>query len=97
VSGSPDFEVLCPAQFGIFCFRATPKRVPPEHLDALNERVNARVVAGGRFLISPTRLSGKYSLRMCTLGFRTTQDDIRALFGEIMGALEIESNLGNGA
>jgi hypothetical protein len=59
-------------------------------LDDLNERINARVVAGGRFLISSTRLDGKFSLRMCTLGFRTTDYDIRALFDSIVDALEAE-------
>jgi hypothetical protein len=59
-------------------------------LDSLNERINARVVAGGRFLISSTRLNGHFSLRMCTLGYRTTHDDIRDLFREIQAALAAE-------
>ena len=91
VAGSPYFEALCPAQFGIFCFRAQPPGVPEDQLDGLNERINARVVAGGRFLISSTRLGGKFSLRMCTLGFRTTDDDIRELFSTIDEALRAES------
>ena len=90
VAESPDFEVLCPAQFGIFCFRARPAGVPEDALDALNERVNSRVVAQGRFLISSTRLDGRFSLRMCTLGFRTTSDDIRALFATIREAAAAE-------
>jgi glutamate/tyrosine decarboxylase-like PLP-dependent enzyme len=90
VQASPDFEPLCPAQFGIFCFRARPTGMTDSSLDDLNERINARVVAGGRFLISSTRLDGKFSLRMCTLGFRTTNDDIRELFDTIVGALEVE-------
>ncbi|MDO8500521.1 MAG: aminotransferase class V-fold PLP-dependent enzyme [Gemmatimonadaceae bacterium] len=87
---SDDFESLCPAQFGIFCFRANPRHVPAEALDALNERINARVVSEGRFLISSTRLRGHFSLRMCTLGFRTTHDDIRDLFASIERALHTE-------
>lgn len=90
VARSTDFEPLCPAQFGIFCFRARPTAMPDADLDHLNERINARVVAGGRFLISSTRLEGKFSLRMCTLGFRTTNDDIRELFDTIVAALEAE-------
>jgi glutamate/tyrosine decarboxylase-like PLP-dependent enzyme len=90
VSRSNDFETLCPAQFGIFCFRARPDGMDESELDLLNERINSRVVANGRFLISSTRLRGKFSLRMCTLGFRTTEDDIRALFEEIDQALAAE-------
>jgi glutamate/tyrosine decarboxylase-like PLP-dependent enzyme len=90
VRDSDSFEILCPAQFGILCFRAAPSAFPPEELDALNERINARVVSGGRYLISSTRLRGSYSLRMCTLGFRTTHDDIRGLFDAIREALAAE-------
>ena len=90
VRASPDFEILSPAQFGIVCFRASPPGYDPGGLDALNERINARVVAEGRFLISPTRLREGYSLRMCTLGFRTTRDDIGALFASIENALSTE-------
>ena len=64
--------------------------VREDDLDSLNERVNSRVVAGGRFLISSTRLRGQFSLRMCTLGFRTTQADIHTLFGELVAALAEE-------
>jgi aromatic-L-amino-acid/L-tryptophan decarboxylase len=91
VRASADFEILSPAQFGIVCFRAGARNVSDAtELDALNERINARVVADGRFLISSTRLRGAFSLRMCTLGFRTRMDDIRQLFAAIERALAAE-------
>jgi len=90
VAESRNFETLCPAQFGIFCFRAKPEGIAEDQLDALNERINTRVVSEGRFLISSTRLKGNFSLRMCTLGFRTTDDDIRALFTTLERALAAE-------
>jgi aromatic-L-amino-acid decarboxylase len=92
VRASPDFEELCPAQFGVYCFRASPRSVPEAGLDALNERINARVVSEGRYLISSTRLKGKFSLRMCALGFRTTADDIHGLFESIQRALSFEAD-----
>lgn len=91
VESSDHFETLCPAQFGIYCFRANPSSVDTDQLDALNERINSRVVGEGRFLISSTRLRGNFSLRMCTLGFRTTDDDIRELFASIERALSVEA------
>ncbi len=91
VRKSRDFEILSPAQFGIVCFRAKPANIADTELDALNERINARVVSEGRFLISSTRLGGSFSLRMCTLGFRTTADDIRGLFESIARALAADS------
>ena len=90
VESSEHFETLCPAQFGIYCFRAKPGAVDSSELDGLNERINSRVVAEGRFLISSTRLRGNFSLRMCTLGFRTTDDDIRELFASVQRALFLE-------
>ena len=90
VEQSADFEPLCPAQFSIFCFRARPAGIHPDRLDSLNERVNARIVGEGRFLISSTRLRGTFSLRICTLGFRTTHDDIRELFSSAERALAEE-------
>jgi aromatic-L-amino-acid decarboxylase len=97
VRASAHFEILSPAQFGIVCFRAVPPGYDPTELDGLNERINARVVSEGRFLISSTRLRGAFSLRMCTLGFRTTMDDIRALFASIERALAAEREGHHGA
>lgn len=91
VRSSHNFEILSPAQFGIVCFRAHPTEMSEAaELNALNERINARVVAEGKFLISSTRLRGAFSLRMCTLGFRTTREDIRDLFSAIEDALSAE-------
>jgi aromatic-L-amino-acid/L-tryptophan decarboxylase len=87
VKSSPDFEILSPAQFGIVCFRARPASADEADMDSLNEKINARVVEGARFLISSTRLNGMFSLRICTLGYRTTHDDIRNLFETIQRAL----------
>ncbi|MEO5579962.1 MAG: hypothetical protein ABIR58_04835, partial [Gemmatimonadaceae bacterium] len=90
VEASSYLEVLSPAQLGIVCFRARPANVADSDLDSFNERVNARVVAGGKFFISSTRLRGIFSLRMCTLGFRTTTDDIRSLFSTVEQAVDAE-------
>lgn len=74
------FEILSPAQFGILCFRLHPSGVDdPAALDALNRRVNERVNATGRFLISSTVLRGTFSLRACTHSFRTTEGDLDEL------------------
>lgn len=80
VRAEPMFEVLSPAQLGVLCFRVHPAGMDDAAaLDALNERVNAAVSAGGRYLISSTRLRGTFTLRMCILGFRTTADDVAGL------------------
>jgi glutamate/tyrosine decarboxylase-like PLP-dependent enzyme len=83
VRASPELELLAPARFGICCFRARPEQAGLADLDAINERILARINGAGRFFISSTRLRGAYSLRICVLGYRTTEQDIDALMAEI--------------
>jgi glutamate/tyrosine decarboxylase-like PLP-dependent enzyme len=81
VRREPLLEVMAPAQLGILCFRAHPRGVDsPGELDALNERVNAAVNASGWFLISSTRVSNAFSLRLCTHNWRTQETDLDELF-----------------
>ena len=92
VCETPDLEITSPASFGIVCFRARPRGVDdPEALDALNERVNARVNQTAGFLISSTRIAGAFSLRACVVGYRATADDIRALVAAVGDALRQET------
>src|SRR5688500_9018642 len=79
VRETPALAIVSPARFGIVCFRARPKQIDGAALDALNERVLARVVGDGRYFISSTRLRGSFALRVCILGFRTAEEDIDGL------------------
>ena len=80
VRDSPELEVLSPAQFGIVCFRVRPPGMNDvESLNALNERVNEKVNRTGFVLMSSTRLRGTLSLRLCMPGYRTREEDIRAV------------------
>ena len=85
VRKQPLLEVMAPAQLGVLCFRVRPAGVDdPATLDALNERVNSAIGAGGRYLISSTRLRGVFTLRMCILSFRTTAEDVEGLIREVV-------------
>jgi glutamate/tyrosine decarboxylase-like PLP-dependent enzyme len=87
-----DFEILSPAQFGVVCFRAHPPGVDDAaELDELNERINTRVNATGRFLISSTKLRGRFSLRLCTQVHRMTDADIDEVYEAIVEALRRET------
>jgi len=87
VRAQPSLEVLAPAQFGILCFRAHPAGLNDSPaLDALNELVNARVNTEGQFFISSTRLQGVFSLRICILGFRTTEKEIEGVVTAVVQA-----------
>jgi aromatic-L-amino-acid decarboxylase len=87
VRESPLLEVVSPARFGIVCFRVRPEGTSEDTaLDALNERVLARVVGDGRYFISSTRLRGAFALRACVLGFRTAEEDIDGLVRAVAAA-----------
>lgn len=86
IGETPALEIVSPARFGVVCFRAKPGDVDGVALDALNERVLARVVEGGRYFISSTRLRGVFALRACILGFRTTEEDIDGLVRAVAAA-----------
>jgi aromatic-L-amino-acid/L-tryptophan decarboxylase len=89
----PGLEITSPASFGIVCFRARPRGVDDAGaLDALNERVNARVNQTAGFLISSTRIAGAFSLRACVVGYRATADDIRALVSAVGEAVRHETH-----
>jgi glutamate/tyrosine decarboxylase-like PLP-dependent enzyme len=86
-----DFEILSQPQFGVVCFRARPAGTTDGvELDALNERINARVNATGRFLTSSTRLRGRFSLRLCTHVHRMTEADIDEVLDAMAEALDAE-------
>ncbi|MDQ6886142.1 MAG: aminotransferase class V-fold PLP-dependent enzyme [Gemmatimonadota bacterium] len=87
VGAEASLELLSPAQLGVICFRAHPPGMDdPAALDTLNERVNAAINSGGRYFISSTRLGGRFSLRICVLGYRTARRDIEGLIEEIVRA-----------
>ncbi|MEO8295892.1 MAG: aminotransferase class V-fold PLP-dependent enzyme [Gemmatimonadota bacterium] len=84
----PFFEILSPAQLGITCFRIHPDGIDDDaKLDVLNQRINEKVNALGQHFISSTRLNGRFSLRICVLGFRTTERDIDELVESLRSAV----------
>jgi glutamate/tyrosine decarboxylase-like PLP-dependent enzyme len=80
VRASAHLEVANPASLGVVCFRFDPRGAhhPPEYLERINKRVQARVIESGTAMISSTRLRGMYSLRLCILNHTTTWEDVLA-------------------
>ena len=79
---SPVFEVLCPRQLSIVCFRYVPAGFRPrderdeEALDRLNLALQEALRVTGRAFLSSTRLRGRVALRLCFVNWRTTAGDV---------------------
>jgi glutamate/tyrosine decarboxylase-like PLP-dependent enzyme len=88
---TPELEILSLARLGVCCFRAHPKgQDDPAALEAFTQRVLERVNARGRFFLSTTRLHGILAIRICTCGWRTSDEDIAALVGELREGVRSE-------
>jgi glutamate/tyrosine decarboxylase-like PLP-dependent enzyme len=99
VRARPELEVLSPATLAVLCFRGRgPAGATAGAVDVFNERILAAVNAGGRHFISSTRIRGAFALRICPIGHRTADDDVRALVEEIATlAAEQASSVGASA
>ncbi|MDH5590007.1 MAG: aminotransferase class V-fold PLP-dependent enzyme [Gemmatimonadota bacterium] len=88
IRAAPDLELLSEASLGVVCFRVNPagKSLDEAALEALNESAQDRVIAGGKAMMSSTRLNGVYSLRLCILNHTTTWDDVRETLEAVIEA-----------
>jgi aromatic-L-amino-acid/L-tryptophan decarboxylase len=92
VDAHPDFERLAPAPFSVVCFRAVPagKAWTEPELAALNERIMARVNAGGEVFISHTVLRGRFTLRIAIGNMDTTDRHVARAWELVQRALASE-------
>jgi glutamate/tyrosine decarboxylase-like PLP-dependent enzyme len=85
LEASPAFEIMCPRQLSIVCFRFVPPgfkvrdAADERRLDALNLALIERLRATGRAFISSTRLGGRVALRFCFVNWRTTSGDVEEI------------------
>jgi glutamate/tyrosine decarboxylase-like PLP-dependent enzyme len=75
------FEIVCPRQLGIVCFRYRPaeRMLDAEELDALNLALVEDLRLSGRGFISSTKLNGHVALRFCFVNWRTTAADVEEI------------------
>jgi aromatic-L-amino-acid decarboxylase len=83
---------MAPVSFSLVCFRYAPVGVHEEALNALNERIVARVNAGGEIYVSHTKLSGRYTIRLAVGNIRTEEKHVRRAWELLRAAAsELES------
>jgi len=81
------FEILCPRQLSIVCFRYVPPGFDCENpaaeqqLNRLNLSLVDQLRATGKAFISSTRLGDRVALRFCFVNWRTTAADVEETIG----------------
>lgn len=73
------FEILCPRNLSIVCFRYRPAGMHESDLNDLNRRLLEDVCRAGQFFLSSTDLAGRFALRVCFVNWRTTAADVEML------------------
>ncbi len=77
IEAAPELELLAPATLGIVGFRRHPSgRDDEEDLERANATLITDLAESGEGLVSSTRLSGRYAIRLCVLNHGTTQSDV---------------------
>jgi aromatic-L-amino-acid decarboxylase len=91
VDAHPDFERLAPTPFSTVCFRACPHDLATQlksanqagarqieaYLDQLNGELIEAVNATGEIFLSPTRLHGRFTIRMAIGNIRSDETIIK--------------------
>lgn len=81
----PELELAAPASLGITCFRwrGDAASGADTRLDRINRAAVERIQDGERFMVSSTRLDGRYVIRLCTMNYRTGRSDVDAVLDEV--------------
>jgi aromatic-L-amino-acid decarboxylase len=89
IESDPDFELAAPVETSTVAFRYVPtKGLGPEELDRLNEAMLDRLNREPALFLSRNRLRGRFTLRACITGLRTTEEDVRRLWRTCKKAAE---------
>ena len=83
VRAEEDLELLAPTALNIVCLRYRG-RVPQDRLDDVNREILLRVQEGGFAVLSPTRLNGRYAIRIAITNHRSRTRDFDDIVRELV-------------
>jgi glutamate/tyrosine decarboxylase-like PLP-dependent enzyme len=88
IDAEPKLERLAPVALSAICFRYKDAGGDDagDDLDALNRAILVRVTQRGSVYLSNAVIHGQFALRACIVNHRTTEDDVRAVVGEVLAA-----------
>jgi aromatic-L-amino-acid decarboxylase len=81
-----ELEVISDPQLTIIAFRLVRPGLSDEELNHLNSDFRDRINSSRKVLVTPTRLHGRYVIRICILSFRTHLETIETCLAEIRRA-----------
>jgi aromatic-L-amino-acid decarboxylase len=81
IEADPRFELSAAVETSTVAFRYVPHReLPADELDRVNEALFDRLNREPGLFLSRNRLRGRFTLRACVTGLRTTEEDVRRLW-----------------
>lgn len=80
VDHSPDFEIVAPRVLSVVTLRHRPRGLAAERLDEHNERLLRAILEEGDFLLSHTRVRGRYAIRVAINNYYTEERDVREVW-----------------
>ena len=84
----PDIEIVAEPELSLVAFRWRPPAAPEAVIDDLNHRLIETVNAKQRVWITGTKLSGRFTVRLCILSFRTHSDRVDAALEDLVTAID---------
>jgi aromatic-L-amino-acid decarboxylase len=82
-----ELQVITAPQLTVVAFRLVRAGLTDEQNDDLNIRLRDAINASRKVLLTPTRLHGRYVIRICILSFRTHRDRVEICLDEIRRAV----------
>jgi aromatic-L-amino-acid decarboxylase len=79
----PHLRLVAPPELTIQAFRLEPPGLAGEDLDRLNQAWLDAINTRGRVLLSPTRLAGRFTLRVAIQSFRTHRAEVEACLEDL--------------